>query len=364
MSVRKSSAVVLEAPETLRQRSFDVPSPESDAALLEVELAGICGTDVKVFRGQIPAYPVPLILGHEIVGRLVAVGEEFVGRTGLEAGDRVTVSSMVPCWSCPACMIGEYRFCPKMRQYGLSMSSDQPPHLWGAFSEYMYIAPGSMLRKVTEDVPAEAAILIEGVVANAFQWVRTKAAVSPPDVVVIQGCGPQGLGCTAIAKECGASKVIVTGMRRDSARLELAESLGADHTLVAEDVDVVEAVKDLTGGAMADKVIDVTGNPRAWETTIGVAGTGSTVVVSGLMGPEKRVEMSTDYLVFNEITLKGALSKGARAIDDAAQLVMSRKIPFEQLVTDVMEMSEAEKAIRAVAGEIEGVYPVKAAIRP
>ena len=360
----KSRAVVLREPQRFEQREFDVPGPASDAAILSVELAGICGTDVKVFYGRLPAYTTPVILGHEIVGRLAEVGELLTARTGLRAGDRVTVSSMIPCWSCSACMTGLYRFCRNMRQYGLSLPSDQPPHLLGAFSEYMYVLPGSMIRRLPEDIPAEAAVLIEGVVANGYQWVRNKGGTRPPDVVVIQGCGPQGLGCAAVARECGASQVIVTGLRRDVERLELAKQVGADLALVAEDVDVVDVVNDVTGGRRADRVIDVTGSPAAWATTVGVAGVGSTIVVSGLAGAGKQVTLSSDDLVFKEITIKGALSKGADAIDDAGELVARRKYPFESMITNVFGLGDVEQALRAVAGEVDGMYPIKAAVRP
>jgi alcohol dehydrogenase len=356
--------MVLEAPGLMRERTFDVLPPDPGGALLRIELAGICGTDVKVYKGKLPAYSTPVILGHEIVGRLEEVGDDMAARTGLSAGDRVTVSSMIPCWTCSSCMTGLYRFCPRMRQYGLSVSSQTPPHLFGAMSEYLYILPGSMVRRLPEEVPAEAAILIEGVIANGFQWVRTKAGTRPPDVVLVQGCGPQGLGCAVVARECGASLVIVTGVSRDRDRLDLARKLGADHTLVADEVDVVQAVKDLTGGRGADRVIDVTGSPVAWPTTIGAAAVGATVVVSGMMGADARVSMSTDEIVFKEITVKGALSKGADAIDDAGAFVAQGRVPIESMVTDIFDLSEAEYAVRAVAGEVDGLYPVKAAIRP
>jgi alcohol dehydrogenase len=360
----ESNAVVLEAPERMVARRFPVADVLHDGAILQVELAGICGTDVKVFYGRLPAYSTPVILGHEIVGRLVDVGPGLAARTGFAPGDRVTVSSMVPCWSCASCRSGLYRFCRSMRQYGLSMRADEPPHLLGAFSEYMHILPGSMIRALPEQVSSEAAILIEGVVANGFQWVRNKAEVRPPDVVVVQGCGPQGLGCVAVARECGAQQVIVTGMPADSARLALAKELGADHALVVGETDVAEAVRDLTGGRGADKVIDVTGSPHAWETTVAVAGVGATIVVSGLMGADKRVTHSSDHLVFNEITVKGALSKGSEAIDDAGAFVARGTVPFERMVTDIYSFDEAEHAIRAIAGEVPGTYPIKAAIRP
>lgn len=360
----RSKAVVLESPERMVTHEFPVADVLEDGAILKVELAGICGTDVKVFYGRLPAYSTPVILGHEIVGRLVEVGPGMAARTGFSSGDRVTVSSMVPCWSCASCRSGLYRFCRSMRQYGLSMRSDEPPHLLGAFSEYMHILPGSMVRALPEEVSSEAAILIEGVVANGFQWVRNKAGVRPPDVVVVQGCGPQGLGCVAVAKECGAEQVIVTGMPKDGARLELAKELGADHALIVGEVDVVEAVNELTGGRRADKVIDVTGSPHAWETTVAVAGVGATIVVSGLMGADKRVTHSSDHLVFNEITVKGALSKGSDAIDDAGSFVAQGRVPFERMVTDIYTFEEAEHAIRSIAGEVPGSYPIKAAIRP
>src|SRR5579859_4024960 len=97
-----TESMVLEAPEKLAMRSFDIPDIGPDEGLLEVELAGICGTDWKTFHGKL-SYPMPLILGHEILGRLAQVGSRLSERTGLTEGERVTVAGSVPCWSCRAC---------------------------------------------------------------------------------------------------------------------------------------------------------------------------------------------------------------------------------------------------------------------
>lgn len=358
-----TDSLVLEAPERLVMRTFEVPSIGPDEGLLEVELAGICGTDWKTFHGKLP-YPTPVILGHEILGRLAQIGERMSHRTGLHEGDRVTVAGSVPCWSCRACHAGNYRFCPSKRSYGTSTPCTVPPHLWGAFGRYMYIAPGSILHRVDDSVPAEAAVLVQGVMANGYQWVGRHGKVRPGQSVVIQGCGPQGLGCAIAAREYGAALVVVTGLPRDNERLALAREFGADVTINVEEQDPLETVRDLTNGEMADTVIDVSGSPTAIPLSVQMTRRQGTLVLAGLTGKEAVTPMLMDRLVWNEITLQGAYTKGSEAVRDSLALIASRKYPLERMVTHTYPLEQAEQAIRAIGGEVDGLYPIKAAVRP
>jgi alcohol dehydrogenase len=359
----KTESLVLEAPERLVMRSFEIPDLGPDDGLLEVELAGICGTDWKCFHGKTP-YATPLIMGHEILGRLASVGKRMAQRTGLQEGDRVTVTGRVPCWSCADCYSGNYRYCRNRLSYGTWTSSNVPPHLWGAFGQYMYVAPGSILDKVDPSVPAEAAVLVQGVIANGYQWVRTFGRVQPRQVVLVQGCGPQGLACTLVAKECGASLIVVTGLAQDSQRLALAREFGADVTINVDEENVVERVRDLTGGAMADTVVEVSGSPTGIQASVQAVRRQGTIVLAGLTGKETLTPILMDHLVWNEITIKGAFTKGSVSVADSLALVASRRFPLEKMITHVYPLDQAEAAIRAIGGETPGLYPIKAAIRP
>ncbi|MBI4491799.1 MAG: zinc-binding dehydrogenase [Chloroflexi bacterium] len=356
-------AAVLEAPERLVLREFERPRLGPDDGLLEVELAAICGTDWKTFHGKLD-YPLPLILGHEILGRIADMGERFAQRYGLSIGDRVAVEGSLPCWSCLECQTGEYRFCARRRSYGGRAPADVPPYLWGGFAALMYLAPGSLLHPVASDVPAEAAVLVPGVVANGIQWARILGGVKHQDVVVVQGCGPQGLACALVAHECGADRVLITGLSRDADRLALARELGADLAVDVERDHVVEVVGDLTHGRMADVVIDVSGSPRAIATSIELVRKQGTLVLGGLTGKETVTPLKIDALVWNEIKLQGVFTKGTQAIRDAIKLVESRKYPLERMITHRYPLERAEEAIRAIGGETPGVYPIKAAIVP
>ncbi|MBI4491815.1 MAG: alcohol dehydrogenase catalytic domain-containing protein, partial [Chloroflexi bacterium] len=285
MSTQTVRAMVLREPDRLELQEFDWPRIGPDEGLLEVELAGICGTDVKYFHGKL-AIPLPLIMGHEILGRIAEVGERFAERYQLRVGDRVVVEGSVPCWSCLECQTGSYRFCKSRKGYGTTTSSSLPPHLWGAYASLMYLAPGSIVHKVSREVPAEAAVLSSGVIANGIQWGRTMSGLKHQDTVVVQGCGPQGLACALVAHECGADRVIVTGLSRDADRLALAREFGADRTIDVERENPVEVLRDLTGGRMADVVVDVSGSPKAIATSIELVRKQGTMVLGGLTGKD------------------------------------------------------------------------------
>ncbi len=356
-------AAVLEAPERIVLRELDRPELGAEDALLKVELAGICGTDWKTFHGKLP-YPLPLILGHEILGHISAAGDGFAKRHGLHVGDRVVVESHVPCWACLDCQMGNYRFCARQRGYGTTTPASQPPYLWGAFAEEMYLAPGTIVHRIREDIPAEAAILVTGVISNGVEWARIQGGVRQGDVVVVQGGGPQGLACALVARECGAERVIVTGLARDAARLDLARKLGAHQTVNVEQEDIHRIVREQTNGRMADIVIDVSGSPSAIATSVDLVRTQGTVVLGGLTGKDTRTPLDVDTLVWRGIRVQGVFTKGAQAIHDAVRLVESRRYPLEDIVTHRYSLDAASEAIRAIGGELSGLYPIKAAIEP
>jgi alcohol dehydrogenase len=181
---------------------------------------------------------------------------------------------------------------------------------------------------------------------------------------VVQGVGPQGLAAVVVAHECGARLVVATGLGRDRPRLDMARRFGADHVVNVEEQDVVALVRELTNGDMADVVVDVSGSPQALVKSVELAGLQGTVVCAGLTGKSTLTPMAMDEVVFKELRLQGAFTKGSDAIAEGIRLVESRKYAFEDMVTHTFPLEQAEQAIRALSGEIPGLNPVKAVIAP
>ena len=138
---KKVRAAVVEGKERMAIREFDRPMIKEDDALLKVEMAGVCGTDPGVYSDKIKFTDFPIILGHEILGWIDEIGDVAAERWKIKRGDRVVVESMIRCGYCPKCVSGDYRFCEKHLAYGTWVSSSVPPHLWGAYAEYLYLPP-------------------------------------------------------------------------------------------------------------------------------------------------------------------------------------------------------------------------------
>ncbi|MDP2728669.1 MAG: alcohol dehydrogenase catalytic domain-containing protein [Dehalococcoidia bacterium] len=360
---RKALSAVLEKPGSIVVREFDVPEVGPEEGLLKVEMVGVCGTDPKYYHGKLPV-PYPIILGHEILGRIAEIGEVAAKRYGVAKGDRVVVESSTTCGHCRYCLIGSYRLCENKRSYGINVTSTTPPHLWGAYGEYMHLTPGSIIHRISETVPAEAAVLINAVIANGIQWVRNLGGASIGQAVVIQGLGPQGLAMTLAAKESGAYPIIVTGLSADQDRFELAQEFGADHYINVQEEDVVARVREITKGQMADIAVDVTGSSDAILKSLDMVRKQGTLVCAGLTGTGTVTPLPMDRIVLNEIRVQGVFSKGVDAVASAVKLVESRRYPLESMVTHKFPLKEAEQAVQAVGGEVPGVRPIKAVLIP
>lgn len=208
-----------------------------------------------------------------------------------------------------------------------------PPYLWGAYGEYLYLAPHARIHKISEDVPAESAVLICAVLGNAVRWLRQVGNVSLGNTVVIEGPGQQGLAAVVVAKESGASNVIVTGVTKDLRRFEMAKLLGADHCIDVSREDPVKKVQEITNGEMADLVMDVTGHKEGAIAAIDMVKKGGTVVLPGLYGTAKEVPLLLDKVVTNEIRLQGVYSHNLTSVGPAVKIAESRKYPLEKMVT-------------------------------
>ena len=349
-------AAVKVGPSTTELRELQLPDIPSDAALLKVEVAGVCGTDVsqypKALRGG------PLIMGHENVGYLAKVGRDFARHKGMREGDLVFLEHYLPCGHCDWDHMGEYRHCeatewfydPKAIRYGYT-SMDTAPGLWGGFSQYLYLPLNAVLHKIPAGLtPEEAGVATP--MSNGIQWTLMDGGVGYGSTVLIQGPGQQGLCCAMAAKQAVAAAVIITGMSKDARRLEVAKSLGADAVIDVQTENALDRVMEITGGRGVDVVVDCTVGAGPQPVLLGIEATrrrGATMVVQG-EGDQKFPDFPLGRLTRKGMTLKSARGHSYRAVELALYHLAARKFPLELMTTHRFSLKEVDYAIKSVGG--------------
>ncbi len=353
-------AAVLLGPGNFELRRFPMPEIGPDTGLLRVELAGVCGTDLKIYHGSyLGRLGNPLIPGHEICGIVEEIGERAAERWGVQQGDRVAVDSFLACGGCDACLSGETRYCEMLGDYGVSMSADRPPYLWGGFAERVYLHQGAQVYPLGGLSPA-LGVLVPAVLGNAIRWVSDIGGVRVGSTVLVSGPGAIGLASVAVAKELGARLVVVSGLPSDSHRLGLAKDLGADVALQADD-GLEQAVLDLTDGVGVDAVIEVSGSVDAMALAPRLARRQGIVVFGGLSGG-RPAALSLDDVALREIELRGVFSHDRASIKRALRFAESDGERFEGFITDVFPLRDVVDAIEILERRPETF--VKAAVAP
>ena len=331
---------------------FPWPETGEDDGLLRVEACGICGTDVETLGGDFPL-ALPVIPGHEPVGIVERVGPRAAARWGVEPGDRVAVQSDFGCGRCRGCL-NEQTCVVSPGVYGF-MSTRTRPGLWGGYAEAMYLAPGSVLHKLTPETPARIAALYNPLGAG-FAWAQAATGLAYGDSLAVLGPGQRGLACVIAARACGAGRIFVTGLgSRDAHKLELARELGADVAIDVEREDAVERIRAETGGQGVDAVVDTTPHAtRPVVESVQIARPGGTIVLAGIKGLNKVDGFPSDDLAMRYQTVKGVRSVDYHSFRRAVHLIESRAVPVERLHTHEFPLEDALHAVRTLSGETGG----------
>ncbi|MCL6442437.1 MAG: alcohol dehydrogenase catalytic domain-containing protein [Alicyclobacillus sp.] len=351
MNRKSLSAVAVGALQTEIQ-VFDLPEIAPDEGILKVEIVGVCGTDVSHYR----KFTEPMILGHHVVGYVDRIGDVASKRWGVKEGDRIAMEEYIPCGQCDLCRTGYYRLCPETDphtgiRYGAT-PVNVSPSLFGGFSQYMYLHPNAVVHKIPTRVPpVEAALVLP--VSNGFEWMCAVAGVGPGDVVVIQGPGQQGLACALAAKAAGAEIVIVTGRSSSIRRLELARRLGADYTINITSEDIIQRVTEITGGKMADVVIDVTsGGTYPVVSSLAVVKKRGTVLL-GALKHELFQDFDVDVIYEKSLTVKGVRGHSHRSVKLAIDFIASGKFPLSIMNSHDYGLYDTDLALRTAGGKGE-----------
>ena len=342
----KSKAMVVIEPGKMELREFEVVPPHEDQILLRLTTTSVCASDPKILWGHAPYAAFPVIMGHELVGRVAQIGGEAAARYSLEVGDKITVEPMVPCGHCQWCRTEYYYHkCRPMRVYGLTLTADQPPYLFGGYAEFMYLLPGSLVHKVAEGVPDRAASL-SSVIGNGVRWIKTLGQMTFGQTLVISGVGSQGLATLIAARECGVGPIVILGLSRDQARFELAKEFGVNFIINIEKENPIERIPRLLGGP-PDVIVETSGVPSAIQTALELVKPIGRVAVIGLSGG-KETPIKFDPLVAKGVIL---LADHAQAgnVEDAMRIINSRKYAIEKINNFTYSLEELPKALEDTA---------------
>jgi len=326
----------------------EVPIPcdlEPGAILTRIEMCSICGTDVHLWQGSLATkIELPVILGHEMVGRIIALGgdqhRDSVGQA-LKIGDRITWAH-TSCGFCFFCTVAqEPTLCQHTRRY-MYERMDRFPYLLGGFSEYGYVLPDAGRIRVPDDVSNELASLSSCALRSVMNAFDVLGVIGSTEVVVIQGAGPLGLLATAVAKVAGARRVITVGA--PGARLAIASEFGADETLSIERMSAEERnehIRRLTDGRGADIVMEYTGHPQAFNEGLELLRGGGRYVVVGQLGTGTTT-IKPSLIVSKQLKILGSLSGRAKAYWKALEFLSAhgKRIPFERMISNRYSLDE------------------------
>ena len=319
-------------PGNIELREVPEPSPGPRDVKVEVKAAGVCGSDVHLWHGEIGlAVRTPVVMGHEFSGVIAEVGEQV---TRWKIGDRVTCeTARHVCGKCTNCRTGNYNICEEKQLIGYVFD--------GCFTKYILIDE-DRVHHLPDNVDFLAGAMTEPV-ASCTNGVLEKTPILPGDVIVLAGPGGIGLICMQLAKAAGA-KIVLCGTSVDKDRLELGKTLGADYAINVEQEDPRKLVDQLTNGEGAEVFLECSGAPPAVLMGLSLLRRGGKYTQIGLIG--KAFPVAFDTIAYKELKVTGFLGQHWIAWKRALSLMESGAINLNALISDVLPISQWETAFK------------------
>jgi threonine dehydrogenase-like Zn-dependent dehydrogenase len=334
-------------------RETPLQDPEPGAIVAAVDYGGVCGTDVHLQAGHL-AIPVPIVLGHEGVGRVQTLGDgvelDALGAP-LEVGDRIAWASSIACGACFYCRDAhEPTLCERRRIYGINRPLEEPPHLTGSWAETIYLESGTTVVRLVDEQPSLAVIALGCAGPTVVHGLLHISPPRPGESVVVQGAGPVGLAAAMYAQLAGAHPVILIGA--PAARLGLAADLGlADERLDIERLqpdERLERVRALTSTRGADLVLECTGVPAAVSEALDLVRPAGRVLVLGQYTDRGPTPLNPHLITRKQLRVLGSWafspSDYLEYVHTLPQLL--ERFPLEQLVT-TFPLTRAQDAMDA-----------------
>lgn len=341
--------------EPFELRDYTIPDVGPDDVLARVTMAMICGSDLHYWRGDLKLHAVETtgagILGHEMVGRIDKLGKNVKTDsrgTPIKEGDRITYTYFVPCHSCPQCLRGAVSSCGTKRMFTDSIPGEAP-YFTAGFGEYFYLSKGYAFFKVPDELPDSWVAPANCSFAQVYFGLHA-AGLRTGESCVIQGAGGLGLYAAAVAREMGASPVIV--IDGIETRLVLAKEFGADEVISLARQDTMDSrvarVRELVGPAGADVVVEVVGLPSAFIEGVRMTRTGGRYLVLGqIFGGEKGTIPFKPAMLFG----KNVVSAGAYdlwALPGVLDFMVRYKdrYPFQKMVSHRYPLRDITRAFQ------------------
>ncbi len=319
----------------------DVPTPEMgpNDVMIRVDRTGICGTDVHIWKWDEWArktIPVPMVVGHEFVGEIVAIGENV---TDFKVGWLVSGEGHVVCGTCRNCLAGRRHLCA----HTLGVGVNRP----GAFAEYVVIPMGNVWHHRDESIDRDVASIFDpfgNAVHTVLQWDLLG------EDVLITGAGPIGCMAAAIARHAGARHVVVTDM--NPYRLELAKKLGATRVVNVREEKLADVQKELGMTEGFDVGCEMSGAGPAFSDLVGNMAHGGKISILGIPGNDVRIDWST--VVFNMLTLKGIYGREMYETWYKMTTMLQSGLDISPVITHRFHYSEFEKGFETMMGGNSG----------
>lgn len=345
-----------EAPFAIRE--YPLGAPAAGQAVVGLESSGVCGTDVHIWEGAL-AIPGPVILGHEFLGRVRALGagepRDCLGAP-VRVGDRVAVNVIESCGACPLCAGGGAASCLHLLEsLTYVRSPEEAPHFHGGFAE-VNISPIRYLHRVPDALPTDVAAAFLCAGPTIVRGVTYAGGITADDHVVVQGAGPVGLFAVLMARLAGAASVTMVGSGSNPLRLELARALGADTVLDIRASSVEERrarVLERSGGVGATLILEGAGSPEAIPEGLHWLRPRGRYVWAGQYSDRGAIALPTHLITFNALQIFGSAQF---TIDDRARyFALLESAPacwdtIARVVTDRFPIAQADAALARARG--------------
>ena len=343
-------AAVFNGPGEMEVKEIETPEIGPDEVLVEVGANTVCGTDVRILRGEKTTgiYP-PSILGHEFAGRVAAVGERV---EGYEVGAPVAMSPIIPCRRCFYCKHDMENVCANWKAMGYEID--------GGLSQYVRIPADAVeagcLFAAREDLPPEHLALTEPLSCCVNGQRRSRVYLD--DTVLVMGAGPIGLFHLQLALLAGAGTVIVS--EPSVSRQDFAKDLGAHVTVDPTSEDLSEVVAENTDGLGVDTVIICIGLPQLVNDAFELARKGGRINIFAGLADEGWAEVAANLIHYDELEVTGVTGARRSDYEVALRLIESGRVKVDGMVTHRFPLKDTVEAIDTAAGG-EGI---KVAVMP
>lgn len=362
----KSSAVVLRGPkQPVEIREREVPSPARGCINIEVVRAGVCGTDAHLATGDTDI-PVPVVLGHEGLGRIIELGPGVKtdhGGSPVEIGDVVYWNPIRPCHACYDCTVAlDMTAC----ENGTFWSPADQAEVWASYTQVATLLPNNSFYRVDQSVPLDAYIALGCALPTMLQAMDNLGGMAPASNVVVQGAGPVGLAAVMLAKLGGATNIVC--IEANEARLQHARDFGANILVDMRDdaLRTVEARAKHINGAVGERgvnlVIECSGAVSAFEEGMGLLARNGQYLLVGTWAGSSKVQISPFDVVRKALRVVGSTYCSPSSYYQAIKLVQAhhQTFPLADCVTHRYNLRDAQKAL----DDVLGGKVVKAVIYP